>query len=162
QEFSPADVTLLRKGVARGNERAKALAEKMSPWKSRRGKVALGYRSRVDDSVQPYGLIVPKNYDAAKPIRLDVVLHGSTRPVGLSELRFMNRFDQGDAGGMPPDQPYIELHPLGRVENCYRWAGETDVFEAIEAVCRQYNIDRQRIVLRGMSMGASGTWHLGL
>ena len=42
------------------------------------------------------------------------------------------------------------------------WAGETDVFEAIEAVCRNYKIDRDRIVLRGMSMGASGTWHLGL
>src|SRR5207253_3235196 len=61
-----------------------------------------------------------------------------------------------------PDAKFIELHPLGRVENCYRWAGETDVFEAIEAVCRQYKIDRDRIVLRGMSMGASGTWHLGL
>ena len=48
------------------------------------------------------------------------------------------------------------------MENCYRWAGETDVFEAIEAVCRNYNIDRDRIVLRGMSIGASGTWHLGL
>ena len=29
-------------------------------------------------------------------------------------------------------------------------------------MCRNYNIDRDRIVLRGMSMGASGTWHLGL
>src|SRR5438128_4476387 len=82
-------------------------------------------------------------------MRLDVVLHGSTRPVGLSELRFMNRFDEGDEGGIAaPDVDYIELHPLGRVENCYRWAGETDVFEAIEAVCRNYNIDRDRIVLR--------------
>ena len=36
------------------------------------------------------------------------------------------------------------------------------MFEAIEAVCRNYKIDRDRIVLRGMSMGASGTWHLGL
>ena len=27
---------------------------------------------------------------------------------------------------------------------------------------RSYKIDRDRIVLRGMSMGASGTWHLGL
>ena len=83
--------------------------------------------------------------------------------MGLSELRFMNRFDEGDAAGKNlPDANFIELHPLGRVENCYRWAGETDVFEAIEAVCRNYTIDRDRIVLRGMSMGASGTWHLGL
>ena len=34
---------------------------------------------------------------------------------------------------------------------------ETDVFEAIEAASRNYNVDRARIVLRGMSMGASGT-----
>jgi hypothetical protein len=48
------------------------------------------------------------------------------------------------------------------VENCFRWSGETDVFEASADVCNRYNIDRDRIVLRGMSMGASGTWHLGL
>lgn len=163
QEFTPADIALLQKSLARGKERAAALAQGDQPWKTRRGKLALGYVSRVDGSTQPYGLIIPKDYDAARPIRLDVVLHGSTRPVGLSELRFMARFDEGDAANpSPPDQPYIELHPLGRVENCYRWAGETDVFEAIEDVCRRYSIDRDRIVLRGMSMGASGTWHLGL
>ena len=123
----------------------------------------MGYTSRIDNSVQPYGLIVPKNYDASKPLRLDVVLHGSTRPVGMNELRFIDRFDEGDeVNAAPPEKQFIELHPLGRVENCYRWAGETDVFEAIEDVCRRYNIDRDRIVLRGMSMGASGTWHLGL
>ena len=163
REFTPADVILLRKAISRGMERAKLLKDEKFPWRARRGKVALGYISRVDDSVQPYGLIVPKNYDPEKPIRLDVVLHGSTRPVGMSELRFMARFDEGDGENpSPPEAPYIELHPLGRVENCYRWAGETDVFEAIEDVCNRYNIDRDRIILRGMSMGASGTWHLGL
>lgn len=121
------------------------------------------YVSVVDGSIQPYGLVVPKSYTDTKPIRLDVVLHGSSRPSGLSELRFLSRFDSRDAHSKPaPDVDFIELHPLGRVENCYRWAGETDVFEAIEAVCRRYSIDRNRIVLRGMSMGASGTWHLGL
>ena len=34
--------------------------------------------------------------------------------------------------------------------------------EAIEAVCRDYNIDRSRIVLRGHSLGGVGTWQLGL
>lgn len=163
REFSSADVALLKKALARGNERTQLLASGKSPWMAQKGKLALGYVSRVDGSVQPYGLIVPQNYDPAHPIRLDVVLHGSTRPVGMSELRFIARFDEGDADAKsPPDQPFIELHPLGRVENCYRWAGETDVFEAIDDVCRRFSIDRDRIVLRGMSMGASGTWHLGL
>ena len=163
REFTEADVELLHAAIRRGQQRVAALSQPQAPWMTRRGKLALGYRSKVDDSIQPYGLIVPKNYDSQTPIRLDVVLHGSTRPVGLSELRFIARFDEGDADNpQPPDLPYLELHPLGRVENGYRWSGETDVFEAIDDVCRRYNVDRQRIVLRGMSMGASGTWHLGL
>lgn len=162
KDFTPADLALLKNAVTRHAQRIAAEAITSKPWLKKRGKLALGYTSKVDGSVQPYGIIVPAGYDPAKPIRLDVVLHGSTRPVGMSELRFIARFDEGDAGGAAPAVSYIELHPLGRVENCYRWAGETDVFEAIEDVCQRYNIDRDRIVLRGMSMGASGTWHLGL
>lgn len=170
QEFQPADLALITKALDRGRQRAAELAAGNASWAGRRGRLARGYVSAVDGSTQPYGLVVPASYDANRPIRLDVVLHGSTRPVGLSELRFINRFDEGDAAGSAPqdaagktgEQDFIELHPLGRVENCYRWAGETDVFEAIEDVCRKYAIDRNRIVLRGMSMGASGTWHLGL
>lgn len=162
KEFSTGDVALLEKAVQRGRERCTAVAQGQAPWLSQRGKVALGYVSQVDGSVQPYGLAVPQHYSPDKPMRLDVVLHGSTRPVGMSELRFMNRFDGDASGAIVPTHDYIELHPLGRVENCYRWAGETDVFEAIQDVCRRFKIDRHRIVLRGMSMGASGTWHLGL
>lgn len=163
REFTPDDVALLQRAALRGAERTAATAAGNRAWQARRGKSILGYVSRVDGSIQPYGVIVPKNYDPKTPTRLDVVLHGSYRPIGMSELRFMKRFDDGDAAADDaPDAPFIELHPLGRVENCYRWAGETDVFEAIEDVCRRYAIDRDRIVLRGMSMGASGTWHLGL
>lgn len=163
REFTNADIQLLEKSIRRTQERVAALTKNERPWMNRRGKVALAYQSAVDGSVQPYGLNVPADYDAARPTRLDVVLHGSTRPVGMSELRHIARFDEGDVDtGSGSDRQYLELHPLGRVENCYRWSGETDVFEAIDDVCRRYNIDRNRIVLRGMSMGASGTWHLGL
>ncbi|MGE5192511.1 MAG: prolyl oligopeptidase family serine peptidase [Deltaproteobacteria bacterium] len=158
------DAALIQKAVARGVSRARELNLSRCPsWAAKRGRVVRGYASSVDGSVQPYGLVIPKGYNPERPIRLDVVLHGSTRPQGASELKFMERFDDGDTDSRDlVDQPFIELHPLGRVENCYRWAGETDVFEAIEDVCRKYSIDRDRIVLRGMSMGASGTWHLGL
>ncbi len=157
------DVASIKKALARGQQRADALLANQQPWARRKGKVLRAYVSAVDGSTQPYGVIVPASYDGTKPMRLDVVLHGSSKPVGMSELKFGARFDEGDdAAKSVPDVDFIELHPLGRVENCYRWAGETDVFEAIEAVCRNYNIDRDRIVLRGMSMGASGTWHLGL
>lgn len=163
QTLTPADLSLLKKALEHGNERATALEVGTCPWADRKGKVVRAFVSAVDGSVQPYGVMVPANYDPACPMRLDVVLHGSSRPVGMSEVRFMNRFEPAStAGKNAAEQDFIELHPLGRVENCYRWAGETDVFEAIEAASRAYHIDRDRIVLRGMSMGASGTWHLGL
>lgn len=160
--FEPADVQLLKTALAKGADRLAALEQGELPWGGQQGRLVRGYRSRIDGSVQPFGLVVPKGLPQGGPLRLDVVLHGSTRPVGMSELRFLSRFWEGSNGANSPEEPWMELHPLGRVENCYRWGGETDVFEAIEAVCRQYPIDRDRIVLRGMSMGASGTWHLGL
>lgn len=160
---TPADLRLIARGLDRCRERLTAIESGQMSWQWKSGSVVRGYRSRIDGSAQPFGVIVPRGYTARKKWRLDVVLHGSTRPVGMSELRFMNPFDGGDAQtGAAPEQDWIELRPLGRVENCYRWAGETDVFEAIESVCRSYSVDRSRIVLRGMSMGASGTWHLGL
>lgn len=161
--FTPADQKLLAKSLERGKARIAAIETGRAPWTEKRGKVVRGFVSTVDSSVQPYAVVVPANYDRARPMRLDVVLHGSSRPVGMSELRFLARFDEPDEA--PSDAPaseYIELHPLGRVENGYRWAGETDVFEAIAAARRNYAIDADRIVLRGMSMGASGTWHIGL
>jgi pimeloyl-ACP methyl ester carboxylesterase len=162
ENLSSGDLATIRRALERGEERAAALEAGAPPWDRKRGRLVRGYVSDVDGSVQPYGLVVPSRYDPARPMRLDVVLHGSGRPEGIATLRFLMPFDEGDTGGKSPDNDYIELHPLGRVENCYRWAGETDVFEAIADVCRRYNIDRRRIVLRGMSMGASGTWHLGL
>lgn len=155
EQLPEKEAARVRKCLERGAKRA---ADADRSWTKERGRVLRGFRSAIDDSIQPYGVIVPASYDPSKPMRLDVVLHGSQVPTALSEVRFMEQF----AGGAAPNQDFIELHPLGRVENGYRYAGETDVFEAIEAACASYAVDPRRIVLRGMSMGASGTWHLGL
>ena len=161
--FTAADREQLKRALERGNERADAALLGRTPWRAAQGRLLRAYVSTIDGSTQPFGLIIPRNYDGVRPIRLDVVLHGSSRPVGMSELRFGARFDSVDVLKREiPDDDSIELHPLGRVENGFRWAGEADIFEAIEAVCRDYRIDRDRMVLRGFSMGASGTWHIGL
>jgi dienelactone hydrolase len=155
---------LVKFGLKRARERIDALAAGRHPWAERRGRTVRGFISAVDLSAQPYCVIVPKDYDPAKPMRLHVVLHGSTPATGIGELLFLEAADGGDTG-VPavPASPYIELSPMGRLgENSYRFEGETDVDEAIEAVCRDYNIDRSRIVLRGHSLGGVGTWQLGL
>lgn len=147
--------------LARAAERVALLEQGEHPWTTRRDRVILGFVSAVDGSAQPFGLIVPDGYDPAMPIRLDVVLHGST---GAGVLAFVEGFDRGDASPKGPiTSPFIELHPLGRLgENAYRFEGETDVDEAIAAVCRRFAIDSRRIVLRGSSLGGVGTWQLGL
>ena len=160
---TPDDVQLLKQSLKRADERITALQAGVAPWVGKKGRVLRGFISAIDGSVQSYGVIVPAGYDGSKPMRLDIILHGSSKPVGMSELRILARYDEGDAGGTVASlEDFLEIYPLGRVENGYRWAGETDVFEAIEAACRSYRVDRDRIVLRGFSMGASGTWHLGL
>ena len=140
----------------RGLERAAALPT--APWANAKGRLSRAYRSRVDGSIQPYGLIIPDSYDKAKPIRLDVVLHG--RAAQMNEVSFL--FSHDGAKPIPADQNCIQLEIYGRTNNAYRWSGETDVFEAIDSVRKRYNIDPERIVLRGFSMGGAGAWHIGL
>lgn len=160
---STNDLAFIRRGLNRARERIEALKQPAPPWTTARGRVIRGFVSQVDGSTQPYGLIVPAQYTPGQKIRLDVVLHGSARPSGLSELKFINSFDEINPTNKPPEADYIELHPLGRLgENAYRFEGETDVFEAIDAVRRNYTIDERKIVLRGSSLGGVGTWQIGL
>ncbi|MBI3696020.1 MAG: prolyl oligopeptidase family serine peptidase, partial [Acidobacteria bacterium] len=142
----------------RGLARAKELQAGNPSWVNQKGRLSRGYRSRVDGSVQPYGLVIPDTYDDRRPVRLDVVLHG--RGATLNEVSFLAPHDSSHP--VPPQQDFMQLDVFGRTNNAYRWAGEADVFEAIASVKKRYNIDPRRIVLRGFSMGGAGGWHLGL
>jgi len=154
--FEPRDVARAHRVLDRGIERARALAAGGTPWADADGGVGRGYRSRIDGSVQPYAVIVPPG-PRDVPRRLDVVLHG--RDGRISEVRFLDAHDGKPAA---EGQPGLVLHVYGRGNNAFRWAGEADVFEAIDAVRRNYKVDDRRIVLRGFSMGGAGAWHLGL
>lgn len=151
----------------RGLERAGQLAQNKAPWLDVIGKaVARGQRSQVDDSVQPYAVTFPADYgkDPTKKWRLDVILHG--RDSSFTEVKFLSQY-KGDKPA-PADQDAVHLHISGRGNNAYRWAGETDVFEALnhlrrtEAKLGRMLLDPAKVVLRGFSMGGAGTWHLGL
>ncbi len=56
----------------------------------------------------------------------------------------------------------IVLRPYGRGCNAFKFAGEIDVLEAIEAVKRQYHIDDDRISLQGFGAGGAGCWQLAV
>jgi hypothetical protein len=152
------EVGLARLLLKQGRERAGQLRDARTPWLSATGLVVRGYLSRIDRSIQPYGLVVPPGFAGThdQPRRLDVWLHG--RDNHLTELKFIAERQKSYGEFTPTDT--IVLHPYGRYCNAFKFAGETDVFEAMEHVKRFYRIDDRRIALRGFSMGGAGVWHL--
>ncbi len=125
----------------------------------KRGPLARGFYSVIDGSAQPYGLIVPEKLDLSKPVPLYVWLHG--RGDTSCDLQFISGFLGTKAPGPLQPENAIVLHPFGRYCNGYKSAGEVDVLEAIEDVAKHYEIDHDRIVLAGFSMGGAGAWHMG-
>ncbi|MBM3982328.1 MAG: hypothetical protein FJ304_19080 [Planctomycetes bacterium] len=158
--LAAASVKWAQQTLDLGLARAKQAEGGKAVWRDAPGKWVLrAYRSTIDGSIQPYAVLLPPDYgkDPKKKWRLDIVLHG--RDGALTESKFIATH-QGNA---PKDLGYVQLEPYGRGNNAYRWAGETDVFEAASTFRESSKrIDRDRHVLRGFSMGGAGTWHIGL
>jgi predicted esterase len=163
KDYADQTLAVLDDGLLRASQQARG----ETPWLFRPGHAsARAYRSMVDGSVQPYAVTLPPDYgkDPKRKWRLDVVLHGRNR--NLTEVSFLRSHDGRTADR---DMDWVQLDVYGRGNLAYRWAGETDVYEAItnflaveRALGRKGLIDINRVVLRGFSMGGAGTWHLGL
>src|SRR5207253_8348037 len=71
--YKSNEVQVARLLLQQGMERAKALRDGFAPWTNATGLIARGYVSKIDGSVQPYGLVVPPSYQApsAHSYRLD-------------------------------------------------------------------------------------------
>ncbi len=117
-----------------------------------------GYVSRIDRSVQPYGLVVPVTYSPSLPHRwrLDTWFHG--RNEKLSELNFIWDRERNPGEFTPPNT--IVLHLYGRYCNANKLAGEIDLLESLDSVKSRYPVDENRIVVRGFSMGGAACWHI--
>lgn len=145
---------LLRQGLARTEE----LKNGRASWTTATGLVVRGYLSKLDRSVQPYGLVIPASFNPQLPRkwRLDLWLHG--RSENLNEITFLTD-RQRSAGEFTPPDTFV-VHLYGRYNNANKFAGERDVFEALADVKQHYPIDENRILVRGFSMGGASTWHL--
>jgi hypothetical protein len=157
--YKPDEVAKARALLREGEERAAQLASGSAPWNAATGLVVRGYVSKIDRSVQPYGLVVPPSYSPTAPHRwrLDAWFHG--RGETLSEVNFLTDRQRSPGEFTPRDT--IVLHLYGRYCNASRFAGEVDFFEAMDAVKRAYPIDENRILIRGFSMGGASAWDIG-
>ncbi|MSU49542.1 MAG: hypothetical protein EXS37_10720 [Opitutus sp.] len=153
----PKEIAFARHLLDEGGQRAAQLRAKQAPWLDATGLIVRGYRSKLDGSVQPYGLVVPASLQgAAREIPMMVWLLG--RGEKRTELAFLAEREAGPPQLTPKDT--LTLVAYGRFCNATKFAGEVDVFEALAAVRAQYRIDSKRIAVAGFSMGGGSTWHL--
>lgn len=155
--YAAETIAALDTGIGRAIE----LENGTSSWTRKTGNVVRGFVSRIDGSVQPYGLTIPASYDGKRPMRLDIWLHGTA--MQMNEVRFLAQQAGPHETSQIPADDYIQLEPLARMNHSYKFYAETDVYESIAAVRKHYNIDAERIVIRGHSMGGhQGSGRLAL
>lgn len=152
KDFVKAD-TLLKEA----NERITQLAAGKHPWTTATGLVVRGYRSHIDDSAQPYGVVVPKNFDFKQKVPLYIWLHG--RGDKATDLHFITDRLTKPGEIMPPNA--IVVHAFGRQCVGFLNAGEVDVLDAMFHAEKRYFTDPEKRVLIGFSMGGAGAWHVG-
>ncbi len=57
--------------------------------------------------------------------------------------------------------PIIYIEPHGRGNTSYLGIGDQDILKCIELAKKTFNIDDDRVYLKGESMGGGGTWNVG-
>jgi hypothetical protein len=157
--FKPGEIASAKAQLALGLDRAKELAAGKASWAAATGPLILGYTSRIDGSVQPYGLIVPEDWKPGDKTPRPIYLWYHGRGDTLSEVNFINSRLKGKRDFATANA--FELHLYGRYCNASKFAGEVDTFEALADVQRRYSIDPNRIAIMGFSMGGATAWHIG-
>jgi poly(3-hydroxybutyrate) depolymerase len=126
--------------------------------------------SGADDTEQPYGLYIPRNYDPNKKYPLVVMLHGAGSNHRLSLRRVFGKSNANGENDVEAskyfpewaDVDYIVASPYARGTMGYQGIAEKDVWDVLADVKRRFNIDEDRTYLTGLSMGGGGTLWIGL
>jgi len=134
------------------------------------GPQVLTFFSDADDTEQPYGLYLPKNYDPQKKYPLVMMLHGAGSNHRLALRRVFGKSNaEGETDAEATryfpaweDVEYIVASPYARGTAGYQGIPEEDVYDVLDDVKKRFNIDENRVYLTGLSMGGGGTLWLGL
>jgi len=119
------------------------------------GYLLSAFKSKDDNSIQPYSIAFPKDFDPAKEYHLLVGLHGS----GVDEVSFI-RFMMKNLEDLSVTNLII-VGPRGRdLSDYYVNQSEEDVVDLITTVKTMFNI--KKTLIFGFSMGGYGCWRLSL
>ena len=140
-------------------------AQKLPP-----GPQVLTFHSDADDTEQPYGLYLPKNFDENKKYPLVMMLHGAGSNHRLALKRVFgktNEEGETDVEASRYFQPwedvdFIVASPYARGTAGYQGIPEEDVYAVLDDVKKRFKIDENKTYLTGLSMGGGGTLWIGL
>ncbi|HXG67599.1 MAG TPA: hypothetical protein VNO70_21025 [Blastocatellia bacterium] len=158
--FAQAELMDFAAELEQATRLATALKESRNPFENLKGDMRLAYRSTFDGKLVPYRLYIPTAYDKSKAYPLIVLLHGA----GGDENNFFDRYN-GVWPKTAEERGYIIVAVNGRgpVSGYAKENGaEQDVLDVLALVEKHYSIDPARVYLGGHSMGAAGTWRIGL
>jgi pimeloyl-ACP methyl ester carboxylesterase len=148
-----------RTEFSNANQILDQLASGHDPFAGKRGDTHKAYRSAVDQTLQPYRLLIPKGYDGTKPMPLVVALHG----MGGDENSMFDGYKDGVLKREAEREGFLVVCPKGRdTASMYRGSAEQDVLDVIAEVERDYKVDLDRVYLMGHSMGGYGTWSIAM
>jgi predicted esterase len=118
------------------------------PFKNLRGTYRRAFLSEIDSTYRPYSVYLPHDYKPQKQYPLLVYLHGSGE-----DDRALFRTNTIKEG-------FIVLAPNGRGNsNCFATEeAQIDIKEAIDDVIKNFNINTEKIILSGFSMGGYGVY----
>ena len=115
-----------------------------------RGVQEWAYESPVDGTGQPFKIVIPTDYDAARPAPLSVYMHGYSGD------------HMSHSTGMQAHTGSFEAAVLGRSRGGWYLAlSQADVLQVIDYIEAHWRIDANRIHITGGSMGGGGTLTLG-
>jgi predicted peptidase len=115
----------------------------------------------VNGTAYPYSVYVPRDFDRARKYPVILFLHGAGER-GSDGLRSTQIGVAATIRHDPPRVPAIVVFPQAPLET--RWIGEPAdaAMAALERSTKEFNGDRHRTYLTGLSMGGYGTIHLAL
>ncbi|MFT3829929.1 MAG: hypothetical protein QM691_09525 [Opitutaceae bacterium] len=145
-----ADSAMAREKIARLEEWTQRIAADPELLGKLRGVQEWAYESPVDGTGQPFKLMIPTDYDPARPTPLAVAMHGYTGD-------HLNH-----SAGMRAHAGSFEVAVLGRARGgWYVGLSQADVLHVLDYIEAHWRIDPERIHLGGGSMGGGATFKLG-
>jgi poly(3-hydroxybutyrate) depolymerase len=158
----PADVDYILRVLEEAEDWIETLAAGRDPFQGRKGLFQKAFYSKVDGSLQPYTVFVPKGYDGKGAWPLLVLLHGSggdqweiTQAAANLDGRSVFR---GALEEKLQEPNFLLCAPLARGPSGYEQIAEVDIFQMLDEIQRDYRVDSDRVYAMGWSMGGAGSY----